>query len=204
ARGAKRAKSALKGILQPFVPLQIEWFAKNELGTLKVAEIDSKPLILTEKYLLSGLYMNELLSRVLTRYDMHTDLFSSYENTLLALFERQNPEPLLRTFELKLLTSLGYGLQLDHVFENGLTVDPEKFYYYRAQHGVISAAQSDQYIHSTQNAQAFLGAHLIAIQLGDFSDQAVLKTAKRVTRLAIASLIGNKPIVSRSLFVTGK
>jgi DNA repair protein RecO (recombination protein O) len=62
--------------------------------------------------LFSGLYLNELLIRLLPAEDPHPAVFDHYAATLLALAEGRPLEPLLRSFEWRLLDDLGYGFSL--------------------------------------------------------------------------------------------
>ena len=39
ARGSRGAKSRLKGVLRPFMPLSMSWVIKSDLGTLTGAEV---------------------------------------------------------------------------------------------------------------------------------------------------------------------
>jgi len=61
ARGARSAKSKLRGYLRPFTPLQLSWVIRSDLGTLTGAEMNGAPITLTGDALLSGYYVNELL-----------------------------------------------------------------------------------------------------------------------------------------------
>ena len=65
AKGARSKRSSLKGALQPFTPLLVRWGGKGEVKTLRNAEPVSLGLPLTGISLYSGLYVNELVSRVL-------------------------------------------------------------------------------------------------------------------------------------------
>src|SRR6185437_10727813 len=85
ARGARGLRSRFKGLLQPFVPLLLSWYGKTELMTLSAAESQGKVLDLTGEKLLCGLYLNELLMRLLHRYDAHPQLYIVYQETLYAL-----------------------------------------------------------------------------------------------------------------------
>ena len=110
ARGARRPRSALRGLLQPFQKLGLRYSDKGELRTLMAAEwlgtqgngMPSGPS------LMAGFYVNELLLRLLQRQDPHPDLFRAYEMVLNQLSE---PEPMkevcLRWFECRLLRDLG-------------------------------------------------------------------------------------------------
>ena len=65
AKGARSRRSNLKGCLQPFTPLLVRWGGRGEVKTLRNAEAVSLGLPLSGMMLYSGLYVNELLARVL-------------------------------------------------------------------------------------------------------------------------------------------
>ncbi len=75
AKGARSRRSALKGALQPFTPLLMRWGGKGEVKTLRSAEPVSMGLPLTGTYLYCGLYVNELLMRVLGQEIGYSALF---------------------------------------------------------------------------------------------------------------------------------
>ena len=85
ARGARRPKSSLRGILLPFQPLLLSWAGKGELHTLMRAEWLGGYVPLRGQALICGFYLNELVMKLLARGDAHEQLFSIYENTLAAL-----------------------------------------------------------------------------------------------------------------------
>src|SRR5207248_7606859 len=61
ARGAKRPRSELRGLLQGFQPLLLSWSGHNELKTLQKAEWRGGLPRLGGSALLCGFYLNELL-----------------------------------------------------------------------------------------------------------------------------------------------
>src|ERR1700674_2757272 len=75
ARGARRPRSAMRGILLSFHPLRLTWSASAELGTLIGAEWSGgwseglRPL--SGRGLMCGFYVNELILRLLPREDAH-------------------------------------------------------------------------------------------------------------------------------------
>src|SRR5437870_783305 len=71
ARGARRPRSAMRGVLIPFQPLNMTWFGKTELKTLKVAEAERIYPQLTGAALLSAFYLNELILKLSHREDPH-------------------------------------------------------------------------------------------------------------------------------------
>ena len=65
--------------------------------------------------LYSGLYVNELISRVLEHETRFSELFFDYLHCIQALAGATGtPEPALRRFELALLGHLGYGVDFLH------------------------------------------------------------------------------------------
>lgn len=65
AKGARGAKSRSRSILQPFQPLLISLSGRSDLKTLTGVEPMHEALRLEATRLFSGLYVNELLARLL-------------------------------------------------------------------------------------------------------------------------------------------
>ena len=82
-RGSRR--QATRASIQPFVLLHINFQGRTELMTLTHIETVGVPVALKKECLLSGLYLNELLVRLLPLQDPHPDLFDAYHDTLLQL-----------------------------------------------------------------------------------------------------------------------
>jgi len=114
ARGARRPRSMLRGVLQAFQPLELSWFGGGEVKTLAKAEWLGGLPLLVGPGLLSGFYLNELLMKLLPREDAHPALFDAYGEALAALAGGAFEAAELRRFEKILLRELGYGLRLDH------------------------------------------------------------------------------------------
>ena len=87
AKGARSKRSTLKGALQPFTPLLLRFGGRGEVKTLRSAEAVSLALPLSGITLYSGLYINELLSRVLEYETITCTAFSLLQGSLV----RQNP-----------------------------------------------------------------------------------------------------------------
>ena len=75
AKGARRPRSAMRGMLQSFQPLLGAWSGKLELKTLHSLEWYAGLLMLQGEALMCGFYLNELLLRLLPREDSHEALF---------------------------------------------------------------------------------------------------------------------------------
>ncbi len=85
AKGVRRPKSRLRGMLQSFHPLLLSWSGSGELGLLTGAEPDGYMRPLAGKALFSGLYINELLMRLMHRHDPHPELFHFYREAIESL-----------------------------------------------------------------------------------------------------------------------
>ncbi len=137
ARGARSAKSRLKGVLRPFMPLRLSWVLRSDLGTLTGAELDGQPLTLTRDSLMSGYYLNELILHFLHRHDPQPEVFAAYQQTVRSLAAATDPAPALRLFEIELLRLLGYALNFAHEAVSHEELDPSAYYEYRVEQGPV-------------------------------------------------------------------
>ncbi len=78
-RGARGKAGALA---RPFVPLEVELRGRGELKTVVRLEPTGIPNLLNGQALFSGLYLNELLIRLLPAEDPHPEIFAHYPATL--------------------------------------------------------------------------------------------------------------------------
>jgi len=219
ARGVRKKKSRLAPLLQPFQPLLVSWVSRGELGTLTAAESNGVPIMLNRRLLISGFYLNELIVRLLHRYDPHAELYQVYLEVLQQLASLQqmklqtpvDEQVVLRQFEKQLLHELGYGLVLDHDVESGEPLHDERLYHYYLDQGPVmlnpivlnkdheawSAVRN-----SLQRGQGVIkihGASLLDLAHGNFRDRTSLRESKRLMRAALAVHLGSKPLHSRGL-----
>src|SRR5258708_27237428 len=85
ARGARGARSALRGVLLAFQPLALSWFGKGEVRTLARAEWTGGPPVPAGEALLGGFYLNQLPLRLLPRRGPHDPLFLRHPGGLARL-----------------------------------------------------------------------------------------------------------------------
>jgi len=195
ARGSRGARSKLKGILRPFMPLSVSWVIKSDLGTLTGAEVGGAPLSLTGDALLSGYYVNELILHFLHRHDPQPDIFDAYGHTIEALAETGNDVSVcLRRFEIELLRQIGYALNLDHEHGSHKALEPQQHYEYRPEQGAVVVGRDD-------GAQVFTGEMLAAIGEQRFEDEEVLRSASRLLRNVISFHLGGKELKSRKVLL---
>ena len=197
ARGAKSRRSrggSSAALLQPFTPLQCSWTGRGQLRTLTDCEALGTALPLRGRHLYSGLYMNELLARLLHHDDPHVRLFDHYAAVLTLLVEGEDEEIPLRRFELILLEELGYGFDLGCDGRSGERVADEAWYHYDDELGLVQApAVADE------RQQRYRGSDLARISRGDFTGTA-RHCAKRLMRQALSAHLGGRPLKSRELF----
>jgi len=191
-RGARGKAGTLA---RPFIPLEAEFRGRGELKNVGRLESAGIPNLLQGEALFSGLYLNELLIRLLPAEDPHPTVFEHYAATLVALAAGRALEPLLRAFEWRLLDDLGYGFALD-IDVVGQPVAPEGFYRLRTDAGLEPVGQLQPGM--------FHGADLLAMADADWSAPGALAAAKRLMRQALAPHLGGRPLVSRELFMSLK
>ena len=195
ARGSRGARSRLKGVLRPFMPLSMSWVIKSDLGTLTGAEVRGAPLSLSGDALLSGYYVNELILHLLHRHDPQPDIFEAYGQTIHAFAgAASDVAAVLRVVEMELLRFSGYALNLNH--ESGTTqpLDPEQHYEYRMEQGAVAVSRED-------GPLVFSGAMLTAIAEQQFSEPGVLRAASRLMREVISFHLGGKELKSRKVLL---
>src|SRR5687767_4384859 len=137
ARGARRPKSVLRGVLLAFQPLLVSWSGKGELHTLIRAEWHGGYHPLRGLSLICGFYLNELMLKLLARHDAHERLFATYAATLLDLAPGDEQARILRAFEKNLLSELGYAVTLDRDIESGQPIAAEQRYEYLLERGPV-------------------------------------------------------------------
>ncbi len=196
SRGARRRTRGGSGsaLLQPFTPLLLSFGGRSELKTLTAVEAAGTALLLKGERLFSGLYLNELLVRLLHRQDPHPGLFAAYGRALDGVASSQSVEEVLRQFEFALLHELGYSVDLTVEGDTGEAIRAGCWYHYRADCGLVAGRDVAE-----PAAPAYAGDDLLAMAGGEFGGAARL-TAKRLLRQALAEHLGRVPLKSRDLF----
>ncbi len=185
-RGGRRSK---RGVPQLFQPLLVEAAGTGELRTLRQVEMAGPALMLAGPALFSGFYLNEILVRLLPRDEPHPSLFVFYADTLACLLQ-EDPAVLLRRFEGHLLDALGYGIDFGHDSDSGEPVAAAFGYDFHPERGFTRS----------RSVAAINGSVLMQLAAGDFSSPPAAAAAKKIHRLALSRLLGNRPLKSRELF----
>ncbi len=192
AKGLRGKRNPKKSLLQLFQPLQFQLSGKSELKNLGHIEIAGKPYHFSGHVLFSAMYLNELLNRLLMKEFAYPEIYDIYVETLNQLSVREI-EPLLREFELGLLQALGYGIDFTADWQHQEAIHAEHYYGFVHEHGWQKLDNNHQH------ANCFKGSDLIAIAELNWQSTS-LAAAKKITRMALRPLLGDKPLKSRELF----
>jgi DNA repair protein RecO (recombination protein O) len=203
ARGARRPRSALRGLLQPFQPLDLRWSGKSELRNLIGAEWVGGLPGLSGASIMPGFYLNELMVKLLPREDAHPNLFDDYLATLGLLGRHPDDvsltEPVLRRFECNLLREMGYAPRFDCETVSLQPIDPSLRYEVSPVSGIRRVTDHD-------DAAGFQGKTLAALaQAGRSIEEAVEALepseiaieSKRILRLLLGHHLGEDDLQSR-------
>lgn len=191
-RGARGSKSKISGIVQPYRRLNVTVYGKGELRTAGKLEPTGAAFTLGGENLLLGLYVNELLYRILGKFDPMPELYEAYEQLLASLADPQFDMASLRQFELHLLMQLGYGITFDLDAGNGEFVSEGNRYRFVAEEGF--------HCYQGEGENLYKGADLLAIAAGDMTGERE-KIVRQIVRRSLKPLLGNRPLKSRDLFV---
>lgn len=191
-KGARRPKSPYAGLLQPFVPLCISYLGRGDLKTLTQAEPTGPIIHLKGEKLASGLYVNELLVRLLMPHYPAPELFTVYGETIASLMAEGSAAPVLRLFEKQLLCSLGHELCL-HQDSELKPIDPSGLYLYDYERGPILVKPVPGL------GQTYSGELFMKLAAGNLDESSLCLQAKKLIQPLIIKLLGGKDIMSRTL-----
>ena len=197
ARGARRPRSAIRGTLLAFHPLRLSWSGSAELGTLTAAEWSGGQAALAGQGLMCGFYLNELLLKLLPREDPHEQLFDAYAASLARLAAGQDHAAVLRGFERRLLTELGYAPLLERDAATGLPVQAAARYAYEPERGPLASAGE------AGEAQAITvsGQTLLDMARDDYERRETREEARRLMRWLIGARLGGQALHTREVLL---
>lgn len=193
ARGQRQQSKRKQNVMQLFQPLWLSWYGQGDLVTLSQVEVSKAAYRLMGNASLCGLYINELLYKLLPLHEPETDLFDAYQQTLELLQNDSNQQQVtLRLFEKALLSELGYGLQLDIDVDSGQPLQDDLNYLYQPDSG--------PHLYQGSSAGVVSGRSLRHLREGQGFDETSLKQIKTLMRTVINYYLGGRPLHSRQLF----
>jgi len=193
ARGARRPRSSLRGLLLGFQPLLLSWFGKGEVRTLHSAEWQGGQPYLQGTALMCGFYLNELLVNLLARDDPHERLFDYYRTTLQRLAHQADHAATLRCFEKHLLQELGYALVLEREAGSGRAVQAELCYRYTVDRGVLPDEGDGL------SGIPVQGKTLLDMANDEYADPVTAQQSKQLMRALLNHQLGGKTLHTREL-----
>ena len=193
ARGARRPRSAIRGLLMNFQPLSLSWFGKHEVRTLHSAEWQGGQPLLQGNALLCGFYLNELLLNLMVRDDPHEQLFDYYQQTLQRLAQGADMAATLRCFEKHLLQELGYALLLEHEAGSATPIDAALSYRYVVERGAVrDTARVDEGL-------PVAGKTLLDMARDNYTDAQSARQGKQLMRMLLNHHLDGKTLYTREL-----
>jgi len=192
ARGARRSRSIMRGVLLSFHPLRFGWSSSAELGTLISVEWSGALKPLAGRGLMCGFYLNELLLRLLPRDDPHEGLFDFYGEALARLSAQENFPSILRTFEKRMLAELGYAPLLERDAATGAPVDPHRSYVYEPDRGPVPSVNGET---------AISGQTLLDVAADDYARPKTRDEARLLMRALIAQRLHGQVLHTRSVLM---
>jgi DNA repair protein RecO (recombination protein O) len=191
ARGARRPRSAMRGMLLSFHPLRLSFSGSAELGNLIAVEWGGALQPLAGQGLMCGFYLNELLLRLLPRDDPHEALFDVYAEALSRL-SRDPSAAVLRGFEKRLLAELGYAPLLERDVASR-PIDPDGLYVYEPERGPtpVNGARSGVLV--------VRGRTLLDVAADDYSSPATREEARNLMRALIGERLHGQVLHTRAV-----
>jgi DNA repair protein RecO (recombination protein O) len=110
AKGAKRAHSPLRGLLEPFTPVALQFTGKLGIKNLTQAHWVQALNPVHAAHAIPAWYLSELCLRTLGEDDPQPAVFTAYDaamQALAALTAEKDSQAILRQFEYHLLLALG-------------------------------------------------------------------------------------------------
>jgi DNA repair protein RecO (recombination protein O) len=216
-RGVLRGFRSLKGgkaaRVQPGQSISVAWSGRNELKTITALEGEGQHRHYDSSALLSLLYLNELLYRLLADADPYPLLFDAYGqclNSLCHAHSLNGQATLLRTFEFRLLSELGYGIDLHREQDGQTPLCEQSWYRFDPEQGFIrndtvmdtagvrSSAPAPADV-SELNHGLFSGSVLARMRKSPVDDEQCLHAARLITRSAIRALLGKRGLGAHAM-----
>ena len=185
-----------------YQPICLQASGKSELKNFTKLEIVNQPIFFFWVAFFSGFYLNEILLRLCPLEVQMEQSFAQYAHTLTQLQQlAQQADPnqflkqILRQFEHELLEDLGYALDFS-TDANQLEIQASLNYIFQLNEGFIPTAQASR---ATLNGQQILS--MCQYEKGRDFGLEQLQLLTKLYRQMISSLLGDRPLKSRQLWI---
>ena len=202
ARSARHPASPFRGTLQPFTSL-LATFARGrgrtDLWKMRSCQREGQAFDLKAPVVFCATYLNELLYHLWRSEEGSAVLFARYLQTLQTLARPDLPQAAiavaLRRFELTLLETLGYGIDLSGDTAGGGFM-PGCSYSYEPERGFRRAAADEPDL-----GAVFEGQVLNDLRTGNWAaGSAHTRALQQITHMVLERLLGRHAILSRELY----
>lgn len=185
-----------------YQPICLQASGKSELKNFTKLEIVNQPIFFFGDAFFSGFYLNEILLRLCPLEVQMEQSFAQYAHTLTQLQQlAQQADPnqflkqILRQFEHELLEDLGYALDFS-TDANQFEIQTSLNYIFQLNEGFIPTAQASR---ATLNGQQILS--MCQYEKGRDFGLEQLQLLTKLYRQMISSLLGDRPLKSRQLWI---
>jgi DNA repair protein RecO (recombination protein O) len=196
AKGAKRSQRRFGGALEPFTHNEVTFFEKEGHGLTRLEDcriINTFPALGKDiKKIAYGNYLLELVNTLTPEREQHPEIFTLLIHFLELLSEQSAREDILRIFEIRLTTLLGYQPQVLRCVICGRDYKLEEIYRFSVKKGGIVCSCCHR------ENEAFPGLSHGTIRIFQQAQQLSLEKLNRI-RFSPASLGEGKHILSRFL-----
>lgn len=198
-----RVDGILRQIPPPqYQPIRLQATGKSELKNLTKLEILNQPVFFHGDAFFAGFYLNEIVLRLCPLEEAMPQTFQQYQLILLQLqllathehallFLRQ----ILRQFEHVLLQELGYAIDFS-IDANQQVIQHEQNYQFQLNDGFMPVAQA-----SRSSMSGWLIATMQNYEQGQDFTHEQLQLLAKLYRQMISSLLGDRPLKSRQLWI---
>jgi DNA repair protein RecO (recombination protein O) len=185
-----------------YQPICLQASGKSDLKNFTKLEIVNQPVFFFGDAFFSGFYLNEIILRLCPVEVEMPQTFVQYHQTLQQLQQlAQHEQPnlflrqILRQFEHVLLEELGYALDFT-VDAHQQEIQENQHYIFQLNDGFIATAQ--------QSRSTILGQQILSMReyekSRDFNPEQ-LQLLSQLYRQMITSLLGDRPLKSRQLWI---
>ncbi|WP_168399844.1 DNA repair protein RecO [Acinetobacter indicus] len=188
-----------------YQPISLQASGKSELKNFTKLEIINQPVFFFGDAFFSGFYLNEILLRLCPLEVEMPETFLQYATTLQQLQQLQqlssHPQPnsflrqILRQFEHVLLQELGYAIDFE-VDANQQPIGATQQYQFLLNEGFMPTAQASR--------SGLSGAQILSMrdhEKGRDFNPEQLQLLSKLYRQMISSLLGDRPLKSRQLWI---
>lgn len=197
-----------------FAPITVFATGKSELKSFSQSQLLQNSQMLVGQAQFAGLYLNELLIKLLPLEEPCEPLWQAYQQSLQKLANLMHPiltpseylKLILRQFEQTLFEELGYAIDFSHDSQ-GEPILANSHYRYQLQEGFMPVTIAE-HTGKGQDLTVFLGQDLQNWQawlekndfIQDFTDVTLLNQMGKLYRQIIDNLLNYQPLQSRELW----